>query len=154
MIQFNYDDWIAAFPQFANVEQASAQIYFNLAQLYFNNAGWPGSLVNPSAESLLLLLVSHLTFLWSPRDAQGNPSTTGTFPPPALVGRISSATEGSVTVQTEYDTAKGNPDAAWYIQTPYGAAYWAATAQFRTFRYAPSARGRVVNAGPYPYWGF
>lgn len=52
-----------------------------------------------------------------------------------LVGRINSATEGSVTVSAEMGPASGT--SAWYMQTQYGATYWQATAQYRTFQVVP-----------------
>lgn len=132
-IVFDYAAWVQAFPVFANVNEAQAQIYFNFATLYFANCGWTASL--PQAPSLLNLLTAHIAWLWAPRDANGNPSSSGTFPAPSIVGRIASATEGSVTVQAEYDGNAGSPSAQWYNQTVYGAAYWAATVQFRSARY-------------------
>lgn len=53
-----------------------------------------------------------------------------------MVGRISSATEGSVSVSSEFIAPKTGT-AAWYFQTKYGADYWTASAKFRNFRYVP-----------------
>ncbi|WP_304676700.1 DUF4054 domain-containing protein [Neisseria polysaccharea] len=72
-------------------------------------------------EMLLFLLVRHFAAL-NERAAQGG-----------LVGRIASASEGSVSVSTDMGAAIGN--AAWYLQTPYGATYWQLTAKYRRFRY-------------------
>lgn len=155
-IEFCYADWIAAFPVFESVNATQASMYFSFATLYFANCGWPASL--KQAPQLLNLLTAHLAWLWSPRDVNGNPSSSGMTPPPAIVGRISSATEGSVTVQTEYDTNAGSPSAQWYNQTPYGAAYWAATAQFRSARYVrspfrPPQAANLAGAGLPGFWG-
>ena len=133
-VQFNYANWIAAFPQLSNINATQAGNFFTFATLYWNNSGgWTTNV--PQAAMLLDLLTAHIAFLWAPRDDNGNPASTGSFPPPAIVGRISSATEGSVTVQTEYDSNAGSPSEAWYTQTQYGAAYWAATAPFRSAVY-------------------
>jgi hypothetical protein len=51
------------------------------------------------------------------------------------VGRISSATQGSVTVQTELNVLPGQ--ASWYSQTKYGLDFWQATAGYRLARYKP-----------------
>ncbi|EEZ74634.1 hypothetical protein NEILACOT_05350 [Neisseria lactamica ATCC 23970] len=72
-------------------------------------------------EMLLFLLVRHFAAL-AERAAQGG-----------LVGRIASASEGSVSVSADMGAAGGN--AAWYLQTPYGATYWQLTAKYRRFRY-------------------
>lgn len=155
MIAFNYPNWIAAFPVFANVNAAQAGVYFNFATLYFNNAGWPGAL--PQAATLLDLLTAHIAWLFSMRDANGNPSSTGVVPPPAIVGRVSSASQGSVSVSTEY-ASNGNPSESWYLQTPYGAMYWAATAQFRTAVYMPgqqrAALAKAPFFGPRRFYGY
>jgi hypothetical protein len=151
-VTFNYQQWVATFPMFSAVSEPLAQSYFDMATLYFNNCSWPGSL--PQAPTLLNLLTCHLAWLYSPRDDNGNPASTGTAAP-AIVGRISSATQGSVSMQTDFDSSSGSPNAQWYNQTPWGAQYWAATAQFRTARYV--GRSRRPNNGvfpAYPYgWG-
>jgi hypothetical protein len=146
---FDYNAFVTAYPEFSNINPTQAGEYFNLATLYFNNNGWPGSLT--IAQTLLFLLTAHIAWLFAFRDAQGNPSSTGTIPPPQIVGRISSASQGSISVQTEYETNQ-NPSASWFLQTRYGAAYWQATAQFRTAVYLPglqrAARAKVSGVFP------
>lgn len=145
-VVFNYQNWVAAFPMFSAVSEPLAQNYFDMAGLYFNNGGgWQSSL--PQATTLLNLLTCHLAWLYSPRDDNGNPASTGTLPP-MIVGRISSASQGSVSMQTDYDSNKGSPSAQWLNQTPWGAQYYAATANFRTARYI--GRRRLVNDGVFP----
>jgi hypothetical protein len=144
-VTFNYQQWIGAFPMFSAVSEPSAQNYFDMATLYFNNSGWPGSL--PQAPMLLNLLTCHLAWLYAPRDPSGNPASEGAFPP-AVVGRISSANQGSVSMQTDFDSNKGSPSLQWYNQSPWGAQYVAATAQFRTAFYV-GRRRRVVD-GVFP----
>lgn len=76
------------------------------------------------------------------------PGVPITSPPAGIVGRIASATEGSVSVAAEYD-APPNASQAWLIQTKYGAEYWSATAKYRTARYVPNR-----NTNPTPgLWG-
>lgn len=152
MLPFVYATWVASFPELANVSPAQAAMYYSFATLYFDAAGWPSSL--PQAPALLNLLTAHIAFLFSPRDAQGNPSSTGAVPPPALVGRISSATEGSVTVQTDFEANSGSPSQGWYEQSRYGLAYWAATAQFRTGVYMGGQQRarRAAVSGVLPGW--
>jgi hypothetical protein len=52
-----------------------------------------------------------------------------------LVGRISPATEGTVSVQADVGVMPNT--AAWYQQTKYGMGFWAAVAPLRKFRYVP-----------------
>lgn len=48
-----------------------------------------------------------------------------------LVGRISSATQGSVSISTDYSMGSGALE-QWLKQTPYGAKFYAFTAPYRT----------------------
>lgn len=148
-MDFDYDKWVSKFPVFRDVLEEDAATYWEYAGNYFQNAGWQASL--PNAQQLLFLLTCHLAWLWSPRDVNGNPSSGGPNPPPATVGRVSSGTQGSVSVQLEYDS-NGSPSQAWYVQTPWGAAYWAATAQFRGSFYLPGLQRarRAAVPGLFP----
>jgi hypothetical protein len=72
----------------------------------------------------------------------------GGQPSSPLVGRINNATEGTISVQTQMDYPAGS--AQWFVQTKYGAAYWAATAGFRTMRYlGPGQQARGANRWPH-----
>ncbi|EDJ4876599.1 DUF4054 domain-containing protein, partial [Salmonella enterica] len=51
------------------------------------------------------------------------------------VGRITSASQGSVSVSV--DNSGSNDASWWYLQTPYGADYWQATAPYRSMEYVP-----------------
>ena len=115
--------------------EATATAYFNEAGLYCDNTAC--SLITDEAKRLLLLnmLTAHIAAI---------NSGIGGQPASPLVGRINSATEGSVSVQTENIYPPGTVQ--WYQSTKYGAAYWAATAQYRTMRYMPSP--------PYPGFPF
>ena len=144
-VTFNYQTWVQRYPEFANVSQALAQAYFDEASLYFANCGWTGSL--PQAPTLLNMLTAHIAWLYAPRDANGNPSSTGQAASP-LVGRISSAGEGSVNVSTEL-TQSGGPSQSFFTQSKYGFSFFQATAQFRTGHYF--ARPTIVADGIFPY---
>lgn len=149
-ITYSYDTWVANFPEFAACSSAQGQAWFNRSGLYFAN-----DICNPAYpvigatlfEQLIYMLTSHIAWISAPRDSSGNPASSGK-PPPSIVGRISSASEGSVNVSTEWKDS-GSPSEAWYIQTPYGAEFWAATAQFRTMRYA--ARPTIVAGTVFPF---
>ena len=149
-VTFDYAVWVARYPVFAAVEEPLAQAYFNEAGLYCRNTPDNPAFANCTLLTLLNMLTAHLAWLNTPRDASGNPSSSGTVPPPATVGVTTSASEGSVSVGVDLgDVNGGSPSQWWYMQTPYGAAYWAATAQYRTARYV--ARPLAVP-GTFP-WG-
>lgn len=144
-VTFNFAGWLGRYPEFGAVSEPMAQAYFDEACVYCKN-----SIANPALSilpTLLNMLTAHIAWLNAPRDDKGNPSSTGSVPASQIVGRISSAGEGSVNVQTENNYPPGTPQ--WYQQTKYGAAYWAATAQFRTARYA--ANPTRVPSGVYPF---
>jgi hypothetical protein len=132
-VVFDYAAWAARYPEFSTtVTQQQATELFAEACLYLDNSD--GSVVQDMAVRALLLnmIVAHIAKI-----AYG----TNGQPASGLVGRIETATEGSVTVTARYPDSSGL--AAWFNQTPYGAGYWAATARYRIFRYVPGCRPRL-----------
>jgi hypothetical protein len=144
VVVFDPTAFKAAFTSFSTVADAALSLSFTLATLQLNNSC--GSRVCDAAlrETLLNLLVAHITAL---KDGEnGNP-------PPGIVGRVDKAQEGSVSVSASMGTVVYGQ--AYYIQTQWGAMYWQATAQFRTMVYVPAP---VVCAdlgvNGYPYGSF
>ena len=114
---FDYQSWAARYPELAPTTSAAlATALFVEAGAYLNNTDASPVCDVAMRGVYLNMLVAHLAAL---QNAQ-------------LVGRISSASEGSVSVSSEY-AVPGS--AAWYAQTKYGAAFWAATASFRVMIY-------------------
>lgn len=137
VVVFDYSTWRLRYPELAaSVNDALAALYFAEATLYLNNT--PTSLVCdlPQRAMCLNMLTAHIAALNS---AASSP----------IVGRIASASEGSVSVSTENSYPPGTVQ--WYQQTKYGAAYWAATARFRTMRYIPSPARPTDPYAPFPY---
>ena len=149
VVTFDPAAWKAQYTLFANVTDAQAQGWFDDATLIFanntQNPAWSACVLKP----LLYLLTAHIAFLEAPRDGNGVPAATGQ-PASPIVGRINSASEGSVSVGAEW-SGKGGPTQDWYLQSTYGARFWASTAQFRTFQYA--AQPTVVIPAIFPYVG-
>lgn len=148
-VTFSYATWIGLYGEFAACTEQQGQGWFTRATfLCGNQASNPTACVPGMLESLLYLLTSHIAWLNAPRDANGNPAATGA-PASPLVGRIDQATEGSVSVHADMgDVNAGGPSQAWYMQTKYGAEYWAATAGVRTGHYV--ALPTVVPGPAYP----
>lgn len=117
-VTFDYDDWISRFPELSSVSETLAGEYFDEAGLFLRNDG--GGVIQTTSiqRRLLYLLTAHLAYLYSISDTSNG----------GLVGRISSASEGSVSVSTEMPTTASN---AWYLQSKYGAEYWYAVKAFR-----------------------
>ncbi len=125
--------FLARYPEFSTLPQATAQAYWNEAGLYMNNTATtpvsdqsPGGVLN----TLLNMVTAHIAALNF--GANGNA-------PSDLVGRVDDASQGSVHVHVDMGAVPGQ--AAWFAQTKYGIAFWQATAAYRTFRYFP---GRSV----------
>lgn len=124
IVVFDPAAFIAQFSAFSTVPTAALQNNFSLATLQLNNSY--GSIVQdaPTRAQLLNLLTAHLTALLN---------GVGSNPPSDIVGRISGASQGSVSVQTEFRT--DSEAAAFYTQTKWGAIYWQSTAIYRTAHY-------------------
>ena len=128
---FDPASWRLRYPEFQAVSDEQATAYFAEATLYHRNDGM-GPVADAGQQlALLNMLVAHVATLARARSEDSAGS--------GLVGRITSATEGSVSVTTAALPDEGGV-AAWLQQTSYGAAYWAATAPYRTMRYRPGPR--------------
>ncbi len=149
LVTFSFATWTSLYGEFSGCSPAQGQNWFNRASFLCDNSACNPVACQPGmVESLLYLLTSHIAWLNAPRDARGNPATNGS-PAPPIVGRINSASEGSVSVGADMgDANAGSPSQAWYMQTHYGSEYWAATAGVRTARY--SALPTVVPGPVYP----
>jgi hypothetical protein len=136
---FNYALWIATYPEFTSVTEPLASAQFDTATLFLDNSNC--SVVQDVTRrlSLLNMITAHLVKLFVP---------VAGVAPSGLVGRVSSATEGSVSVSTEYIAAQSNSQAFWN-QTPYGALFWAATVGLRSMRYVPGPRPFLGSSASY-----
>jgi len=141
VVVFDYASWLAAYPQFGSVGLQQAQEFFNLACLLISNL--PNSPVPylPAAlppvftrKIILNAATAHFAYLFTP-------DTTGNGRP---VGRISQASEGSVSLGLDYAAAQTDTQAFWN-QSPFGAFVWVSLLPYRSAFYAPgpAARGGV-----------
>jgi hypothetical protein len=143
VVVFDFATWALVYPQLAAQGPVVAGEWFKGAEVILNNTDVSWVQAIPERTFLLNLLTAHIGTLFQAGASGG------------LVGRISSATQGSVTVSSDYAAPEA---ASWFLQTPYGALYWQATAQYRTFQYVaapprvfpPFRRGYGYGFGP---WG-
>lgn len=136
VVQFDYAAWALIFPQFSNVtSQQVTGLVLPLAQQYCRNDGVGPVSTAATQTNLLNLMVAHCCQLLFGSVTQ---------PLSPLVGRIGSASEGSVSVSTDFPTT---PAKAWFDQTQWGAMFWQLTAPYRTMRYLPGPR-RFFGPGP------
>jgi len=134
IVSFSYATWSTRYPELAKfVQPPQAQMFFTEATMYCDNtANSPitDATVGGKRELILYMLLSHIAAL---NADMGTASSQ-------LVGRIASATQGSVSVSTQNDYPPGSVQ--WFQTTKYGAAFWAATVQYRLFRYR---KGTIRN---------
>lgn len=129
---FDYTKWAAMFPYLATprggVTQPIAEGFFTIAELLFANDDC-SPIKDPDKRLVFLnYIVAHLARLAGyPIDAGGAAAPDG------MVGRVSSATEGTVSISSDYGAVRESE--AWWIQTPEGATFWQLTRAFRTARY-------------------
>ena len=127
---FDYTAWAARYPELAGtVDQALATALFTEAGLYLDNTD--ASIVADPALRLILLnmIVAHLAVMGGALDGAS---------PTGQVGRVTSATEGSVSVSLDTGLAPGT--ASWWSITSYGLNFWAATKRYRSMHYRPGPR--------------
>jgi hypothetical protein len=137
---FNYAAWAARYPEFGAVGEELAASYFAEAGLYLDNSDC-SPVPDVTVRGLLLnMLTAHIASLSGAGEADGKPS--------GMVGRVSSATEGSVSVSFDSGLAPGT--AAWFSQTPYGLSFWQATKRYRMARYVP-ARPYITDPWSLPW---
>lgn len=132
IVQFSAPEFVALWPEFTGLTNGSMQNAFNIAQLLLNNSC--GSIVQDAniRLSLLYMLTAHICFLNDgTNDGAGNVS-----PAQGIVGRIDSASQGSVSVTAAYASTIGQ-SMAFFIQTKYGAQFWQATVAIRSALYIP-----------------
>lgn len=118
------------YPEFNAVSNQQLSLIFDDATLYLSNL--PNSPVRCLSRraQLLNMLVAHIGFL-------SGVLTPGSGAQP--VGRVSQASEGSVSASFDYNPATPG-SGPWYQQTQYGASFWQATSSLRGMRYRPFFR--------------
>lgn len=98
------------------------EMYFAMAETFLDNTECSIVKDLDARKTMLYLLVAHIALL-SQQAENGNP----------VVGRISNATEGTVSIGLDYGTMGNNE--RWYLQTPWGAMYWQLTKKYRSMVY-------------------
>ena len=117
----------ARYPEFAAVADQTLAACFDEACLYLSN-GDSSRVQNLARRATLLnMLTAHVAYI-------GGLLSTDGMPRP--VGRVSQASEGSVSAA--FEGVPPTPGSgAWFQQSQYGAAFWQATSSLRGMRYIP-----------------
>ncbi|MEQ9910985.1 DUF4054 domain-containing protein [Pectobacterium polaris] len=129
IVVLDIDKFRAMFPEFSNVTDIALQFLFDQATDYLNNTEYSVVIDATKRERLIYLLMAHLAYVRY-GDSKGNGGS-------GLVGRLSSASEGSVSVSS--DAGQIEFRYMWYTQSPYGMDYWQATKVYRMANYYPGS---------------
>jgi hypothetical protein len=125
---FNPSLFYARYPEFAGVNSIVLGALFAEAGLfYLTNSDCSPVQDVIRRGALLNMLTAHIAFIGGLLSADGQPRP---------VGRVSDATEGSVSAS--FEGVPPTPGTgAWFQQSQYGAAFWQATTSLRSMRYIP-----------------
>lgn len=135
-VSFNEVQFLRDYPEFV----ATASAYpgcpttcFNRACTILNNSDSSPVPESPRSD-MLNMLTAHFISMFFGVNGQK---------PHGMVGRISSAGEGSVNAQADMGPVTNSQ--AWYMQTQYGATYWMMVKAYRSALYiAPPAYSSPV----------
>lgn len=139
IVAFDYTAWQARYPEFSasgtypGVPQATVEACFTEATTFCRNDGFGPVNSAPAQLTYLNMLTAHIVQL----NFGSRVSPLLPFP-----GQANNVHEGSVGLGIT--PLKGKPGSEWYYQTKYGAAFWEATAPYRTMRYL-AGRRRVFD---------
>lgn len=115
----------AAYPAFATLSNDQITEAFTLATIYLRNDGTGPVRTVALQTTLMYQLTAHLAQLMYGANGEA---------PSGIVGRVNSASEGSVSIGADWPANANN---AWFLQTTYGANFWQATAAYRMTHYRP-----------------
>jgi len=128
------------YPEFASMSDFQLENAFYEATIRLNNTEKSPVKDVQRREFLLYLAMAHICTL-NKQIANGNGS----------VGRLSSATQGSVSVSLDYGSSSSA--SKWWEQTSYGAKYWSLIKQYLTATIVSLHEQMAVNRhGGKTYW--
>jgi len=140
VVAFDTGTFYLRFPELAGVSPSQLTFYFQLAGDFVNNTDCsivpycPPTVL--AREDALYLTVAHLAKLFG---------TNAGISPSPIVGRIDTATEGSVSVGATVDIK--SQSAQWWLSSVYGFAVWQLLAPWRSALYISARRRSFEPAG-------
>lgn len=136
VVVFDPVEFRALYPTIQATDE-QLEMYFEMAETFLDNTKCSVVKDLGARKRLLYLLVAHIATLTGQAE-QGN----------NVVGRVSSATEGTVSIGLDYGTMGNNE--RWYLQTPWGAMYWQLTKKYRSAVYRLGLRPMPVQRTYFP----
>ena len=123
-VVFDIDKFREIYPEFSNVSDSAANFLFQAATYYLDNSAYSVVTDETKREFLLYLLMAHLAAMqYGDNSGNGGNGTKG------MVGRLASASEGTVSVSSALDGA--DTGSSWFTQTMYGYNFWTLTSVYR-----------------------
>lgn len=122
------------YPQFKDFSDELLEFFFEKAESTLLDNTECACVPIKERKFLFYLLVAHYAELQQ-RINEGNSS---------LVGRVSSASEGSVSISTEFNLGTSSVG-QWLNQTPYGSEYWMAISKYKTALYVIENKAMPVD---------
>lgn len=118
IVEFDYEEFISLYPDLSTFTEAQLNNFFNIATGILTNRVGVVVCNYAKLKTMLYLLTAHIAFL----SKQGA----------GVVGIMSSATEGSVSVGYALPSGIGKP---YFWQTQYGQLFWQMVSSYLTGRY-------------------
>lgn len=138
---FDYDAFAIRFPEFDELGMERVKAYWDEANIFLKNDA-TSPIAWAQRGPILNLMAAHIAAL-NAAALPGQLASSG-----GLVGRISSASEGSVSVSLEPMGTGSSALGAWLNQTRYGSLLWAMLQRYLVARYIP---GRQPYLGVRPF---
>lgn len=128
-VVFNIGEFFGAFPELSTAPPLRVQMAFTAATTIIDNSEDPDIVDADQLKQALYFLTAHICLLMASAVTvtAGDPSCggSGASISPGMTGRLSSATEGSVSIATEAITsADASALEKWMASTQYGALAW------------------------------
>jgi len=129
VVTFDASGFKGRYPEFALASNATLSACFDESGLYLSNTDASPVQDVTRRKLLLWMLTAHIATIGGILSADGKPLP---------VGRMSQASEGSVSAS--FEGVPPTPGTgAWFQQTQYGASFWQVTSSIRGFRYFANA---------------
>ena len=136
VVQYSATEFLALYPEFTGINNTFPQSLANDfvgATFLLDNSCCSRVQDANQRQFLLYLLTAHIAAIF-----QGTNDGAGNITQPlGIVGRINNASEGDVSVASEWQ-APPNANQAYFTQTKYGASFWTYTAKYRTAIFVPA----------------
>lgn len=131
--QLDPNEWLKLYPMYDNLTIEQVDDLLIAATDFLENTVCSVVQDVEKRKRLIYLVAAHLAYLFY-QDKNGNGGAGG------LVGRLSSATEGSVSVGSTMSNVPFS--AEFFLQSPFGFAFWQRTLVYRMGLYTPRAHCR------------